>query len=40
MHAVSAALQLFVIAYPLVFVIMAIFTALTFGLVKLFPAGK
>ena len=37
MHSVESAVELLVIAYPLVFVIMALFAGLTMLLVRLFP---
>lgn len=40
MHSLHSALYLFVIVYPLLFVVMALFALLTHGLVKLFPAKK
>ena len=38
-NSVQAALELLVIAYPLVFVVMALFAAITYGLVKLSPVS-
>lgn len=40
MDSVTASLELLIIAYPLVFVVMALFTGLTWGLTKLFPAKE
>lgn len=40
MDSVTASLELLVIAYPLVFVAMALFAGLTWGLTKLFPAKE
>ncbi|WP_432642819.1 hypothetical protein [Acidaminococcus sp.] len=34
---ITSSLELLVIAYPLVFAVMALFAALTYGLTKLFP---
>lgn len=38
MTSLSSSLYLMAIAYPMVFIIMAVFVALTYGLTKLFPA--
>lgn len=40
MESVQAAWELLLIAYPMVFVVMALFAALTYGLTKLFPAKE
>ncbi|MEE1597942.1 hypothetical protein VOI45_03955 [Acidaminococcus fermentans] len=40
MDSVTAALQLLIIAYPTLFVVMALFAGLTWGLTKLFPAKE
>ncbi|MDD6570176.1 MULTISPECIES: hypothetical protein [Acidaminococcus] len=40
MDAITSSLELLIIAYPLVFVVMALFAALTYGLTKLFPAKE
>lgn len=39
MESVQAALKLLLIAYPAVFIVMALFASLTYGLTKVFP-GK
>ncbi len=39
MESIQAALKLLLIAYPAVFIVMALFSVLTYGLMKIFP-GK
>jgi len=40
MHSVESAIELLIIAYPLVFVVMALFAGLTMALVKAFPVKE
>ena len=40
MDSVTASLELLIIAYPLVFGVMALFAGLTWGLTKLLPAKE